>query len=162
MAAKIIHFGLDDCYRIPVFRSAGYEVREAHSLEGLCFDLQRDEDVDAVVLSEDDVHQAQEVATVLRQRCAVPLILFRRTQNQIDESQFARVYSSLTPPAQWLLQTAELIAKSRVLQEESVRLRDEADVAIAKSQQERARSRSERAKYEKRKDPWKLDSGPHD
>jgi len=28
MAARVIHFGYDDCYRVQVLRTAGYEVRQ--------------------------------------------------------------------------------------------------------------------------------------
>lgn len=162
MAARFIHFGWDDCYRVQVLRSVGFEVRESQSLDGLRIDLQRDEPVDAVVLSEDEAHQIREAATVVRQNSVAPLILFRRTEGPMDESLFDQVYSSLVPPRQWLMQTARLIARSRSLQQESARLVCEAKMAAETCRWECGRLRSQRRQYTNRKDPWKPDSGPGD
>jgi len=41
MAAKILHFGWDDCYRLQVLRVAGYDVLESETLAELCDHLQR-------------------------------------------------------------------------------------------------------------------------
>lgn len=122
MAAKVIHFGWDDCYRVPVFRSIGLEVWEAETLEDLCSGLQRGEKVDAVVLSEDDREVTERAAVVVRQLSSAPLILFRRFHDGLDESRFDRVFGPLAPPEQWLVQTAEMIATSHAVQEESARL----------------------------------------
>jgi hypothetical protein len=119
MAARVIHFGQDDCSRVQVLRSAGYEVREAGSLRDLSFDLQCDEHVDAVVVSEDYRRTAEQAAAVVRQHSTAPLILFRRFFDGLDESQFDRVFSPLMPPEKWLLGTAELIAVSRAIGQQS-------------------------------------------
>ena len=142
MVARVIHFGWDDCYRVQVLRSVGYEVRESHSLEGLRVDLQRDEHVDAIVVSEDNWQQTQQAAAMARQHSAAPLILFRRTANPIDQKLFDQVYSPLVPPEQWVSQTAELIAKSWALQKDSVSSEGEAKTRCRKCRLERGRLRA--------------------
>ena len=143
MAARVIHFGWDDCYRVPVFRTIGLEVWEAESLDELSFDLQRGEKVDAVVLSEDDRETTERAAAVVRQHSTAPLILFRRFHDGLDESRFDCVFAPLVPPEQWLLQAAEMIAARHAIQVESARLLCECRALVEKSQRLRARSRAE-------------------
>jgi hypothetical protein len=50
----VIHFGHDDGERLPMLRSAGYEVRAAHTLNELWIALVQNEQVDAVLISEGD------------------------------------------------------------------------------------------------------------
>jgi hypothetical protein len=119
MAARVIHFGWDDCYRVQVLRFAGYEVRDPQSLEALVIELERDDQVDAVVLSEEDWGTLQKSVTVVLRHCAAPLILFRRSRQQIDESAFDRVFTWLVRPEVWLSETAELIAMNRALPKET-------------------------------------------
>jgi len=52
MAGKVIHFGWDDCYRVQVLRYLGYEVCESESLDELRRNLEGENAVDAVIISE--------------------------------------------------------------------------------------------------------------
>ena len=117
MAARILHFGWDDCYRVQVLRGAGYAVMESETLEELCDHLQPVEPVDAVILSEDTPHTIEQAAAIVRTHCAAPLILFRHSQCDLDESMFNQIFTCLDPPQEWLARTAELIAQSRALPE---------------------------------------------
>jgi len=103
MAAQVIHFGGDDCYRVPVLRAAGFEVRAVRSLNKLRVGLQSDGQVDAVIVSEAEPQCAEKAAVIMRQHSGAPLILFRRPGVALDESRFDRVYDSLVPGAYWLL-----------------------------------------------------------
>ena len=143
MAARVIHFGCDDCYRIEVLRSAGFEVRESQSIADLGIDLQRDDGLDAVFMSEDLGHDLEQAAEVARQYTQAPLVVFRRSSEPIDISKFDKVYSSLVPPWIWLRETAALIEQSRALRKESARLRHETQDVVMQSRGQRARSRAE-------------------
>jgi hypothetical protein len=113
MSYRVIHFGWDDCHRVQVLRSAGYEVRELACVAELLRDLQKDEQVDLVVISVLDQRSAEEAAELVRKHCAVPLILFRRYQNRLNEGIFDRVFSSMNDPQVWLNETAALIEHGR-------------------------------------------------
>ena len=117
MAGKVIHFGWDDCYRVQVLRYLGYEVCESESLDELRRNLEGDNAVDAVIISEGLPHIIDQAATMVRQHSAAPLILFCRSEGILDESQFDRVYSSFVPPNLWVLETATLIEKGRAVRE---------------------------------------------
>lgn len=119
MAAHLIHFGRDDCYRIGVLHAAGFDVRVAGSLSELGVLLQSEEQVDAVIVSEEIEPTAERAAEMVRQAMPVPLILFRRSQQVIDERKFDKIYNCTTPPDVWLDETEALIAKGFGLQAES-------------------------------------------
>jgi hypothetical protein len=107
-----------------VLRYLGYEVRESESLDALRINLECNDVVDAVIISEDLPHTIEQAAAIVRQHIAAPLILFCHPECMLDESRFDRVYSSFVPPSLWVLETATLIEKGRALREEA-RLRCE-------------------------------------
>jgi hypothetical protein len=109
MAARVLHFGWDECYRVQVLRSVGLEVKESDSLDRLSLDLKGNKPIDAVVVSEDDCRSAERVADLVRRHCAAPLILFRRHGDGLDQSKFDRVYASFAPPQVWVGETTALI-----------------------------------------------------
>jgi len=111
MAARVIYFGWDDCCRIPVLRAAGIEVREVKSLDELSAVLQNHEPVLAVLVSEHTDQSAVQAAEMWRRCSRAPLVLFRRSQQAIDEETFDKVYSCLTPPDVWLRETLSLITR---------------------------------------------------
>ena len=117
MAARVIHFGWDDSFRVPVLRAAGFEVWESRSLDELSLDLQRDDDVGAVVISEDLEVSSENAAEVIRRSTLAPVILFRRTRHEIDRSRFDQIFDSSILPWVWLGEMAALIARSRALRE---------------------------------------------
>ena len=129
MAVRVICFGRDDCYRVPVLQSAGYEVTEAESLDSLALDLQGNDRVDAVIVSEDDHRSAENAADLVRQQSTAPIILFWRHNGGIDESKFDLVCSSFVEPQVWLERTAALILRKLPVQMESERLYSEMKAA---------------------------------
>ena len=161
MAARVIHYGWDDCYRVQVLRSAGFEVWEAPSLSTLDLDLQRDEPVDAVIVSEESRQSTEQALEMVRRRSLAPVILFRRAEPDVDHEAFDRVYSWCVPPAQWLSQTAELIARGRELQKESARLVREARAVREEIRRQCARSKHERTRIVLQKQPSDLDDSKH-
>jgi hypothetical protein len=120
-AATVIHFGSRDLYRVPMLRNAGYEVRESDSLDRLRIELERNEDLDAVIMSEVDPRCAELAATLVRERSSAPLILFCRPDVRIDESQFDRVFSLFYPKSFWLYETAVLVIERQKLRANSSR-----------------------------------------
>jgi hypothetical protein len=138
---RVIHFGLDDCYRVPVLLSAGFEVKEATSLGELRADLDGREQPDAVLVSEDPGNLAEQAAEMARRVMPGPVILFRRSQRCIDEKKFDRVYTCTTPPAVWLSETAALIAKSYRLQAKAARLLTETAAVQAETRRQLMRAR---------------------
>ena len=139
-AAKVIHFGCDDCYRIKVLRHVGYEVRESDSLDRLRLDLERGNDVDAVIVAGVPPQRAEQAAVLVRQYSPAPLILFRRSNDELDESRFDRVFSWFSPDTHWLYSTALLVMQSKELRAQAEHLRRDAEIVQAQSRQQRARS----------------------
>jgi hypothetical protein len=109
-----------------VLQRAGYLVSKAETLEFLSRELQETQDVAAVVLSENDPREMEQAADVVHRLSKAPLILFRCSSLNIDESKFDQVYDGVVQPNVWLSKTAELIAQSTALRERSARLRLEA------------------------------------
>ena len=146
MAARALHFGWDDCYRVRVLERAGYAVTVAENLVALELNLQRGEPVDLVVVSEDTPRTTEHAADIVRQRTKVPVILFRRSALDLDESKFDQVFAGFLSPEIWLARTAELIEQSRQLRESSERLRHESEAVRLESQRLRAQFRQELAR----------------
>jgi hypothetical protein len=126
MDARVIHFGWDDCCRVPLLRAAGFDVREAKSLEEMSVALQKNEHLDVVVISETTQQSAEQVSEMAWRWSLVPVILFRRSQRPIDEKKFDKIYSCLTPPEIWLHETVALIAKGDKLRVDCARVHGEA------------------------------------
>lgn len=147
MAARLIHFGWDQCHRVAVLRSAGFEVKESHSLSTLWLDLKRDEQIDAVIVSEDDRQNAEEAADLVHQHHRLaPVIVFRGKVHSLDESKFDRVYTSVVSPEIWLAETDMLIQKSQIIRQESLKLQQKSILLQRDSQALRERSSRERAR----------------
>jgi hypothetical protein len=121
MAARVLHFGSDDCYRIMVLRAAGYDVQEATNLIELKADLDRDHEISAVLMSEGVDQSVERAAAIVRSRA--PVILFRRSQQSIDETGFDLIFETSVRPEVWLREMADLIKKGLELLDESRRLR---------------------------------------
>jgi hypothetical protein len=161
-AASVIHFGSDDPYRVPALRNAGYEVRESDSLDRLRMELERDENVDAVIVSETEPPHAEQAADLARQHCRAPVILFRPPQHQVDESRFDRVFSWFIPEAIWLYETAVLVMRTKELTAESQRLQRESEKARKESRRQRERAQSERKRNADVGGLWKLEGSEKD
>lgn len=153
MAARVLHFGWDDCYRVLVLRRAGYAVTEAQTLAELDCGLQRDGPVDAVVLSEDGWPVIEQAVEIVRRQSVAPLILFRRSHDDIDEGRFDQVYPWFVSPAEWLKRTADLIARSRGLRERSASLRLQSQAVRRETQRQRTRLQAELARSKPKWEP---------
>ncbi len=150
MAARVIHFGTDDCHRLTVLRTAGYVVDACTSLVQLHKALKTTVDPDAVCIAEGDGAVPEAAGNLARSHSRAPVILFQSTNLRSEDTVFDLVVPTLTPPQTWLREMEALIAesqairvRSRSLIENSRELREEAAVARKKSKSERARSRSQ-------------------
>ncbi len=153
MAARVIHFGPDDCHRLIVLESAGYAVDACDSLGQLRASLTAGGEAAAVVMSDAEGVAPEEVVSVARTHSLAPVVLFRGTNRVYEDSRFDLVVHTLTPPEVWLNEVDALISKSRVLQarsevlaRESAHLKQEAAAAVLKSQAEKRRARLESAR----------------
>jgi len=155
MAARVIHFGPDDCHRLMVLRSAGYAVDGCASLAQLRASLQAGGEADAVLMTEGDGVAPEDAASLAKSCSSAPVILFSGTNRAYEGAAIDLVVHSLTPPEVWLNEVDALIAKSRVLggnlaalSQKSAHLREESAAAVNKSRAERTRSQQERARNE--------------
>jgi hypothetical protein len=158
MAARIIHFGADNCHRLWVLKSAGYFIDDCQSVVQLRTALQSGINPDAVAFTENERFAPGEAVEVTRSHSSAPLILFRETHNDCVESVFDLVVPVLEPPEAWLTSVAALIAKSQairasteVLIKHSMALRQGAEEVCRQTRKERERSRHESVKPV---DPW--------
>jgi hypothetical protein len=157
-AATVIHFGSRDSYYVSVLRNAGYEVRESNSLNRLVIELERDEDLDAVIMSEVEPRYAKLAAVLVRERSSAPLILFLpRPYVRVDQSQFDRVFSWSYPEASWLYETAVLVIESQKLHAWANCLRRDSEAVRAQSVRQRARAESELQRNADASGLWKLE-----
>jgi hypothetical protein len=153
MAARVIHFGPDDCHRLMVLRSAGYALDGGVALEQLLASLVAGSRADAVLLSDGDGIAPEDAASLARSCSSAPVVLFSGTNRAYEGAVFDLVVHSLTPPEVWLYEVDALIANRRVLgerlarlSEKSTQLLEASALAVSKSRLERTRSRQERVR----------------
>ncbi len=113
MAARVIHFGPDDCHRRIVLQSAGYSVDECYSLSELRAHLLTGAVFEAVFISEVEGFSPEDAAALARMHCCGPIVLFRGTNISDADSEFDLVIHALTPPDVWLDEVETLIARRR-------------------------------------------------
>lgn len=153
VAARVIHFGTDECYRITVLRSVGYSVDECSSLVQLRAELASNGEAVAICITEDFTDPPETAVPLVRSCTPAPLVLFRRSNRDYEETPFDLVIDTLTPPQRWLTEIQDVIQRSQALRAhsrelyiESAQLRDASRAARKKSAEERDRSRVERSK----------------
>jgi hypothetical protein len=153
MAARVIHFGPDDCHRLTVLRSAGFAVDDCASLAQFRGSLLSGSHADAVLLSDGEGFAPEDAAALARNSSTVPVVLFSGTNRTYQGAAFDLVVHSLTPPEVWLHEVDALIAKTRVLggrlpvlSRQSARLLEESALAVNKYRTERVRSMPVRAR----------------
>jgi hypothetical protein len=149
MSASLIHFGVDDCYRVPVLKEAGFFVEECRSVRRLHSALLGSPEPDAVAIAESDEIEVTEAVFLVRSNCAAPLILFQGRNRCFETSGFNLVIPPLTEPHAWLNDLVSLIEHSQMIRSrsqsihaQSTLLRRQVAEAVAKSQRERRRSES--------------------
>jgi hypothetical protein len=150
MAPLLLHFGVDDCYRVPLLRRAGYSVEDCHSLRRLRSALIEFPEPDAVAIAVNDEIEANEAVSLVRWHCTSPLVLFQTAKPFYETSDFNLVVPSFTHPREWLFGIALLIAESRTLRDRSRQMREvsaslRAEVAAAR---EKTRLECERTRQE--------------
>ena len=154
MDVQIIHYGVDDCHRVPVLQFAGYAISDCRSsIAQLRAVLQSTQNAGAVVMTGIEELAPQRAVSIARSISTAPLVLFPGNASGIVEPEFDLVIPALTPPEQWLSEMAELIDRcfvtrdrTRALSAQAALLRQETAQAAQKSQQERLRFRVECAK----------------
>lgn len=150
MAAHVLHFGDDDCHRVSILESAGYNVEQCASLRQFVANLQAGSQRDAIFITERDGASPSDAAAAARSHSPAPLILFRTSNRRAAEKQFDLVVDSLEPPEQWLNEVRATIEKGRRLRADSANLIEnsreiclESADARMQSSRQRARSRGE-------------------
>jgi hypothetical protein len=161
MAARVIHFGVDDCYRLSVLRRAGYDIDDCSSLVQLQAALESKREADAVMVNDCNGSVPELAISLARSWSSAPIILFpnsSRTYNAEDEADL--VVPSFTPPEEWLLKLANLIVRSRslraysqLLQEQSQQLRRESSAVREESRQELERAGDAKSRQTDTADP---------
>jgi hypothetical protein len=157
MTTRVVHIGTDQCHRVLVLESAGYEVDGCNSVEELQRAFKRVESLAAVLVSESQGAVYRDLIREVRECSDAPLVLFRETLHRFtepdEEPLFDLEVPVLEPPEAWLPDLATLIARSRELQAQSRELRSQAQrlcgesaAAREKSWLERLRSREVRTK----------------
>jgi hypothetical protein len=118
MDAHVLHIGADDCHRVAVLRSVGYQVDECLSLPQLAGALERRRGVDAVFLTESDGYSHEDAISLARQRSA-PVILFQRSNSEKSARNCDLVVEPLTSPSKWLQDVSALLEWSRGVRAQS-------------------------------------------
>jgi hypothetical protein len=125
MAARVIHFGVDDCYRLSVLRRAGYDIDDCSNLIQLRAVLESNGEADAVMVNDSTGSIPEFVFSLARARSAAPIILFPNSSRTYQtEQEVDLIVPSFTPPEEWLLKLATLIVRSRALRAYSQLLRE--------------------------------------
>jgi FixJ family two-component response regulator len=108
-AAHILHFGIDDRYRIMVLRSAGYLVQDCSSPKELLRLSESEIHRDLICVSEDPELPPLEVLAIAREKCNALVVLFRNT-SQAYPFHFDLEIENLSPPAVWLSDIRRILA----------------------------------------------------
>jgi len=145
MAARIVHFGVDESFRLAILSSAGFEVEDCDSSIPQFTDALR-KHPDAIVLSEDEGFNcaAQKAATLARSECKAPVILFRSAGSGHEYSQIDLIIPSLTEPSIWLQAIHKTIQRSRTLLEMSQSIREESAILVQQCTEARMKSEATR------------------
>ncbi len=159
MIGNIVHFGHDVCFRLPVLRSAGFNVAQCSSIER--FSLVLDWSPDAVLVAEEPRLLIDKAVSLARLRSTAPLIHFHEPVAASRVDQFDLIIPSLTPPEEWLLRVSTLIEESRILRQQATAIRLGASSLQTESAEVRTvfrerLSRSIRQRTEKIEDPWDM------
>jgi hypothetical protein len=146
MAARVIHFGVDVCYRLNVLRRAGYVISNCSNLIQLGAALDTGADADAVMINDSDGSVPEHAISLARSRTLAPIVLFPNSKRSYPTEQIDLVVPTFTPPQEWLLELANLIVHSRAVQEYSRLLQEQSQQLCLESAQAREKSREERAR----------------
>jgi len=144
MAARVLHFGTNDCNRVLVLRDFGYLVDDCPSINDVRSTLLQGICPEALLFSEGYPAARREAVTLARSSCAnAPLILFENL-NCDDETNFDLVIPPLTAPELWLQAIAATIERSRMLHANSTAIRERSAWLVEQSSALRQKSITER------------------
>lgn len=158
-SGTVLHFGLDQCFRLRVLESAGFAVEDCPSLDDLSAELLREPD--AIVLEEEPEGQVIKAIALSRSYPDIPLVLFRSLDpvSEGPASSADLTIPSFTAPELWLREIEDMVERSRMLAAQSRRIRAESAALIQKcaaarrsSQRNRAISRWHRRRFLERND----------
>lgn len=109
-AARILHFGDDECHRLAVLKQAGYETNLCSSEPELVEQVQVVAPA-AVLFSRIPAkpHDIQE----LRNRTKIPFVAFGGSTKTAKAESFDLVIEPVTTPDVWLEQFSDIILRSR-------------------------------------------------
>ena len=94
IAARMLHFGTDDCNRLLVLRSVGYSVDLCSTVEEFHSVLQKRTGADAILVTGGrPVRECRKVIMLTRERSQAPLVLFNTSYDYADEGEFDLVIS---------------------------------------------------------------------
>jgi hypothetical protein len=136
MSVSLVHYGVDECLRVPVLQYAGFDVAECDSFSDL-EQILRGQHVDAVVFAElpaevliGDVHRISEA-----------LLVCFTSGTFAYEYQLDLVIARPARPEEWLVSIGNLLEKSSGLRLQYQAARIEADGLRAESAAVRERTR---------------------
>lgn len=157
MAATVVHFGVDICYRLPVLRSVGYAVEQCDSIEHFSTFLAWDPDM--VVLEDEPLVPLRKAISFARARSSASLVLFRNDTATMLVEECDLIIPSLTAPEEWLGEMATLLEQSRTIRADSqALLRKSAslrqDVAAVREMTREIRARSVRQRAKTFEQAW--------
>lgn len=127
MSVQIVHYGVDDCHRVPVLKFAGYSIADCRSVAQLRAALRSTQEAGAVVITQIDDQASRCAVSITRSTSTVPLVLFPWRTSCNFESEFDLVIPALTPPEQWLCEVAELIDRSLAIRARSQVIRAQSE-----------------------------------
>jgi hypothetical protein len=115
-AARIVHFGHDECHRLDVLRQAGYEATLCLSEPEL---VQQVEAVAPVAVLFPRVPAKPQNIRELRNRTDIPFVVFTGSMRMAEAGSFDLVIEPVTRPEEWLERLAGVIQLSRELRKSS-------------------------------------------
>ena len=127
MDVPIIHYGADDCHRVPVLKFAGYAVADCRSIAQLHAALQAIAEAGAVVMTGIGDLAPHRAVSIARCASTAPLVLFPEGASSLVEPEFDLVIPALTPPEQWLSDLAELIDRCFAIRGRSGEIRRQSE-----------------------------------
>lgn len=144
MAARVIHFGLDDCYRVKVLHRAGYEIEGCTNLSQLRDALESHVEPDAVMMNDSYGSVPFQAIPLTRSLIPAPIVLFPNPGRICPIDQIDLIVPAFTPPQEWLLDLANLIIHFRIVRARLRFIREQSETLCRESAAVRDRSSRER------------------
>jgi hypothetical protein len=109
---RMIYFGPDDRFRIPILKHAGYSVDQCNSVCQLRAALSANPQTEAVAIAEDEIIDPR-AAMFLTRTTSAALILFQSIDHCYGVSEFDFVVPILPSADQWLSGITVLVERRR-------------------------------------------------